>query len=303
MKLLFVGSPAVAATVLREIAKKHQVQLVITRTDSPVGRDRKLQQTPVADVAQELNIQLLKTDRITAETLEAIRNSNVEKALVVAYGSLIPKAALDLMPWWNLHFSLLPLWRGATPLQHSLISGTGQGLSIFELDAGMDTGPLIKQKAIDLPNDIPAGELLIELAQEGAYLLLEALSASPKSTPQTGSSTLAPKISRHEARIDFTKTAAELQRMIFALNPEPMTWTIAGDTELRVLRAKALGTVDWSSLSTTEGLPGQLERRKNQVLVYCGGGSLLELLKVQPAGKKPMSGIDWARGFSGSKLG
>lgn len=303
MKLLFVGSPAVAATVLREIAKKHQVQLVITRTDSPVGRDRKLQQTPVADVAQELNIQLLKTDRITAETIDAIRNSNVEKALVVAYGSLIPQAALDLMPWWNLHFSLLPLWRGATPLQHSLISGTGQGLSIFELDAGMDTGPLVKQKAIDLPNDIPAGELLIELAQEGAYLLLEALSASPKSTPQTGSSTLAPKISRHEARIDFTKTAAELQRMIFALNPEPMTWTIAGDTELRVLRAKALGTVDWSSLSTTEGLPGQLERRKNQVLVYCGGGSLLELLEVQPAGKKPMRGIDWARGFSGSKLG
>ena len=303
MKLLFVGSPAVAATVLREIAKKHQVQLVITRTDSPVGRDRKLQQTPVADVAQELNIQLLKTDRITAETIDAIRNSNVEKALVVAYGSLIPQAALDLMPWWNLHFSLLPLWRGATPLQHSLISATGQGLSIFELDAGMDTGPLVKQKAIDLPNDIPAGELLIELAQEGAYLLLEALSASPKSTPQTGSSTLAPKISRHEARIDFTKTAAELQRMIFALNPEPMTWTIAGDTELRVLRAKALGTVDWSSLSTTEGLSGQLERRKNQVLVYCGGGSLLELLEVQPAGKKPMRGIDWARGFSGSKLG
>ena len=303
MKLLFVGSPAVAATVLREIAKKHQVQLVITRTDSPVGRDRKLQQTPVADVAQELNIQLLKTDRITAETIDAIRNSNVERALVVAYGSLIPQAALDLMPWWNLHFSLLPLWRGATPLQHSLISATGQGLSIFELDAGMDTGPLVKQKAIDLPNDIPAGELLIELAQEGAYLLLEALSASPKSTPQTGSSTLAPKISRHEARIDFTKTAAELQRMIFALNPEPMTWTIAGDTELRVLRAKALGTVDWSSLSTTEGLSGQLERRKNQVLVYCGGGSLLELLEVQPAGKKPMRGIDWARGFSGSKLG
>lgn len=303
MKLLFVGSPAAAATVLREIAKKHQVQLVITRTDSPVGRDRKLQQTPVADVAQELNIQLLKTDRITAETIDAIRNSNVERALVVAYGSLIPQAALDLMPWWNLHFSLLPLWRGATPLQHSLISGTGQGLSIFELDAGMDTGPLVKQKAIDLPNDIPAGELLIELAQEGAYLLLEALSASPKSTPQTGSSTLAPKISRHEARIDFTKTAAELQRMIFALNPEPMTWTIAGNAELRVLRAKALGAVDWSSLSTTEGLPGQLERRKNQVLVYCGGGSLLELLEVQPAGKKPMRGIDWARGFSGSKLG
>ncbi len=303
MKLLFIGTPAVAAIVMQTISKEHEIVLCITRNDSAVGRERKVQQSPVAEAAQDLEIPLIKTDRITVETIDRIRNLGVQRALVVAFGALIPKAALDLFPWWNLHFSLLPMWRGATPLQHSLISGTGQGISIFELDAGMDTGPIIKQRAMALPNDVPAGELLIELAKEGAKLLLEALADLPVPTPQVGVTTLAPKISREKAKLDFSKTAAQLQRETFALNPEPMTWADAGNTELRVLKAKALGTVDWSSLSDKTGLPGQLERRKKQVFVYCGGGSLLELQEVQPAGKKPMSGIEWARGFSGSKLG
>lgn len=303
MKLLFVGTPEVAATVLEKISSECEIVLVITREDSAQGRRQQLVPSPVALKAQELGLKTLKVNRFSAEVEALIIDSGAQRAVVVAYGALVPRSSLGLFSWWNLHFSLLPLWRGATPLQHSLIKKTGQGITLFELDEGMDTGPIISQLAVPLPDDVPAGDLLLNLASAGTELILDALRSQPSPEEQVGETSLAPKISRAEAKIDFGLSAIEIQRRVFALNPEPMAWTFAGKTEIRILAAKALGNVDWNSLASQSNEPGSIERRKGQVLVYCGHGTLLELLEVQPAGKRPMPAADWARGYSGHSLG
>jgi len=303
MRIVFVGTPAVSAAVLAELARVHEVCLVVTREDAPAGRQRSLQESAAARKAQELGLSLIKTNRIDSASIEIIKSTNAELAIVVAYGALVPQSALNLMNWWNLHFSALPLWRGSTPLQHSLIHKTGQGITVFKLDSGMDTGPIIAQQALDLPENVPSGELLVGLASLGSNLLLDAMSQMPEPITQVGPSSLAPKFDRSDAKLDFSKPAIDLQRLIFALNPEPMAWTQAGQSELRVLRATALGSVNWGSFSQDESQPGRLERRKGQVLVHCGSGSLLQLIEVQPSGKRPMAAVDWANGFSGDSIG
>jgi methionyl-tRNA formyltransferase len=302
MNLIFAGTPAVAARVMRELAKEHNVVLAITRPDAPVGRKRELIPSEVAIAATELGIPLLKTDRIGPAELQVIESTQAKVAIVVAFGSLIPKTALKVLPWWNLHFSLLPLWRGASPLQMSLISQTGQGVTLFEIDEGLDTGPILASSEMELPSDVPAGELLDELSDVGINLIQQSLLETPSPKPQQGESTYAPKLNRSFARISFSDSASQVQRKVYALNPEPMAWCVSSKGDLRILACKAVGEVDWNALSD-EALPvGKLEVSGNRILVVCGGGSRLELLTVQPAGGKPMSAGDWFRGYGGSSI-
>ncbi len=302
MNLVFAGTPAVAARVMRELAKEHNVVLAITRPDAPVGRKRELVSSEVAIAATELGIPLLKTDRISPAELQAIESAQATVAIVVAFGSLIPTTALRVLPWWNLHFSLLPLWRGASPLQMSLISQTGQGVTLFQIDEGLDTGPILASTAMELPSDVPAGELLSELSDAGINLIQQSLLEMPSPKPQQGDSTHAPKLNRSFAKISFSDSASQVQRKVYALNPEPMAWCVTSKGDLRILACKAVGEVDWNALSD-EALPvGKLEVSGNRILVVCGGGSRLELLTVQPSGGKAMSAGDWFRGYGGSSL-
>ncbi len=302
MNLIFAGTPAVAARVLRELAKDHNIVLAITRPDAPIGRKKNLVPSEVATAATVLGIPLIKTDRIGPSELRVIESAQAEVAIVVAFGSLIPSTALKVLPWWNLHFSLLPLWRGASPLQMSLISQTGQGVTLFEIDEGLDTGPILASSAMDLPSDVPAGELFDELADVGINLIQQSLLELPIPKPQHGQSTHAPKLNRSFAKISFCDSASQVQRKVYALNPEPMAWCVTSKGDLRILACKGLGEVDWDSLNA-QALPvGQLEVSGNRILVVCGGGSRLELLTVQPAGGKPMSASDWFRGYGGSSL-
>lgn len=302
MNLVFAGTPAVAARVMRELAKEHNVVLAITRPDAPVGRKRELVSSEVAIAATELGIPLLKTDRISPAELQAIESAQAKVAIVVAFGSLIPTTALRVLPWWNLHFSLLPLWRGASPLQMSLISQTGQGVTLFQIDEGLDTGPILASTAMELPSDAPAGELLSELSDAGINLIQQSLLEMPSPKPQQGDSTHAPKLNRSFAQISFSDSASQVQRKVYALNPEPMAWCVTSKGDLRILACKAVGEVDWNALSD-EALPvGKLEVSGNRILVVCGGGSRLELLTVQPSGGKAMSAGDWFRGYGGSSL-
>ncbi len=303
MDIVFAGTPEVAAVVLRRLTKHHRVVLAITREDAKSGRGKEFKPSPVALAAAELDIPVLKTNRLTASEIQIIDSTEAKIAVVVAFGTLIPEAARRVLKWWNLHFSVLPAWRGAAPLQHSLIHRQGQGLTVFEIDEGLDTGPVIGSQSLDLPSDKTAGELLLELADLGSDLLLDLLEKMPTPIPQAGVASRAPKISRKDSRLDFSFSAMELQRRIFAFNPEPMAWCQAGDSEMRILEAKAIGDVDWNSFSEAKLAPGTLERRKESVLVACGEGSRLELLLVQPAGKKPMSAVDWARGYLGTSIG
>lgn len=302
MRILFAGTPGVAASVLKDLAKHHEIALVLTRPDAQVGRKQITTPSDVARTAVELGIPVVKTNRIGPEDLAMIRAANVEKAVVVALGSMIPKAALELFPWWNLHFSVLPAWRGATPLQHSLIHGTGQGVSLFEIETSLDTGPLVETIELTHPEDKSGEEIMQDLARLGTEMILRNLEKKPALAAQVGVVSYAPKISRAEAKLDFTEPAPILQRRVFALNPEPMAWCKAGERDVRILRAKAFDSQDWSVISHGQLGPGEVKVSQGRVLVGCGEGSLLELLEVQPAGGKPMLATDWQRGFGGSKL-
>ena len=294
MLLIFAGTPAIAAQALEDLNPFHEVVLVITREDSLVGRKKLLTASPVALTANELGIPVLKTSKVS-EVLERVAEVKADLAIVVAYGAMIPKAALETLPWWNIHYSLLPAWRGATPLQHSMIFNQGIGISIFELEQSLDTGAIVSSKPMEFLPHETASEALVRFTGEASELLIETLREMPDAKSQQGEFSLAPKISRSDARVDFSIAADQLARRINALNPEPTAWAELEGNPVKLLRAKSLGGVDWQSIDAN-GKPGSLWVDENRVLLGCGNGTRLELIELQPSGKKPMSAIDFMRG-------
>jgi methionyl-tRNA formyltransferase len=298
MRLIFAGTPAIAAQALAHLSRFHEVALVITREDAPVGRKKVMTPSPVAQTATELKIPVVKTSKV-AEVLDQVVAAHAELAIVVAFGALIPKAALSALPWWNIHYSLLPSWRGATPLQHSMIFNEGIGISIFELEQGLDTGPILAAKPMEFLPQETSAEALVRFTSEAFELLIQTLNKRPSATEQAGKVSLAPKITRAEARVDFALTADEIASRINALNPEPAAWAQLEGNPIRLLRAKSLGGVDWRSLDS-RGEPGLLWLEEGRVLLGCGKGTRLELIEIQPAGKTTMAAIDFMRGQAGS---
>ena len=294
MRLIFAGTPAIVAQALEDLNPFHEVVLVITREDSLVGRKKLLTASPVALTANELGIPVLKTSKVS-EVLERVAEVKADLAIVVAYGAMIPKAALETLPWWNIHYSLLPAWRGATPLQHSMIFNQGIGISIFELEQSLDTGAIVSSKPMEFLPHETASEALVRFTGEASELLIETLREMPDAKSQQGEFSLAPKISRSDARVDFSIAADQLARRINALNPEPTAWAELEGNPVKLLRAKSLGGVDWQSIDAN-GKPGSLWVDENRVLLGFGNGTRLELIELQPSGKKPMSAIDFMRG-------
>ena len=294
MRLIFAGTPAIAAQALETLHRLHEVALVITREDAPIGRKKVLTPSPVAQMAEALDLPVIKTSRVS-EVQNQIVKASAELAIVVAYGALIPKAALHLLPWWNIHYSLLPAWRGATPLQHSMIHNKGAGISIFQLEQGLDTGPVLAAKPMEFLPQETSYEALSRFTAEACELLIQTLAAKPEAKIQEGEVSLAPKISRAQARVDFTLTADEICRWINALNPEPTAWVELSGNPVKLLRAKSLGGVDWRAIDSN-GEPGALWLEEQRVLLGCGSGTRLELLELQPAGKTAMTALDFMRG-------
>ncbi len=299
MKLIFAGTPANAASALKVLAAHHEIVLVITREDAPVGRKREMQPSAVAAAAAALGLPVLKKNRLSEIDLEQIRRAGADRAIVVAYGALIPQALLKELPWWNLHFSLLPMWRGATPLQHSMLSGgVGSGITLFELEAGLDTGPIVASLPMEIDFEKTCGELLEEFTEKGSQLTLEALNRPSQAQNQQGEASYAPKLAREHARLNLHETADSLAWKVMALNPQPMAWVEIETSPLRILRAKSLGSTNWDALDNLSSSVGSLLIKGGKVLLCCGGGTRLELKEVQPAGKKPMSAVDWYRGLN-----
>ena len=299
MRLIFAGTPANAAQALSLLAKSHEIALVITREDAVSGRKQELKPSAVAETATELGIPILKRNRLTADEIKDIRSSGAEVAIVVAYGALVPKVLLEEIPWWNLHFSVLPQWRGATPLQHSMLSGgSGAGVTLFELEAGLDTGPIIASESIEIDFSRTCGELLTDFTSRGVEMTLEALSSRPTPIAQSGESSYAPKIARSQARLDLSEVASSLHCKVMALNPEPMAWLELEGTPIRILRTASLGDTNWDSLDQVESKPGAVTSGAGKIWLHCAEGTKLELLEVQPAGKKPMFAADWYRGLN-----
>ncbi|KQX11096.1 methionyl-tRNA formyltransferase [Streptomyces sp. Root431] len=309
MKLVFAGTPEVAVPALDALlaSGRHEVAAVVTRPDAPAGRGRRLVASPVAQRAEEAGIEVLKPARPRDEDfLARLREIAPDCCPVVAYGALLPKVALDIPArgWVNLHFSLLPAWRGAAPVQHSLMAGDQvTGASTFLIEEGLDSGPVYGVVTEDIRPTDTSGDLLTRLAFAGAGLLAAtmdgiedgALHAVPQ--PVEGI-TLAPKIQVEDAHVDFAAPALRVDRVVRGCTPAPGAWTVFRGERLKLIQVTPLP-------DRTDLAPGELAVGKNNV--YAGTGSYaVELLWVQPQGKKPMKAADWARGVRiapGERLG
>lgn len=302
MRLIFAGTPASAVPSLQALLdSSHEVTGVITRPDAPSGRGRRLTPSPVRVLAEEHGIDVLTPASLRRpEALDWIRQHEPEAAPVVAYGGLVPPSALEIprLGWVNLHFSLLPQWRGAAPAQRAVLAGqTSTGITVFQLAEGLDTGDVIASEPTPIGPEQTAGELLEAMATQGAPLLVSALDALAAGTarlqPQDdASATHAPKLSAAEARIDFSRPAAAVSAQIRGMSPDPGAWTLLGDQRIKVLGVSLAAAPPELALA-----PGQLHATKREVFVGTGSAPLA-LGTVAAPGKRPMPAPDWARGAS-----
>ena len=296
LRIVFAGTPAAAVPSLRALAAtSHEVVAAVTREDAPLGRKRVLTPTPVAVAAEELGIPVLKADRIgpLAARLEALRP---DLGVVVAYGGLIrePLLSAPRLGWINLHFSLLPRWRGAAPVQRALIAGDREtGAAVFQLVPELDAGPVFGTITRPIGRNETAGHLLEVLAESGAALLTDVVDAldagTATATEQVGEVTLAPKLELADGRLDWARPAAELDARIRGTTPEPGAFALLpGDERLKVLDAAIAH--DDAALP-----PGEFDLRGGRLLVGTGTEPL-HLVTVHPAGKRAMPAADWWRG-------
>ncbi len=308
MRVVFAGTPEPALPALEAVAaSRHDLVGVVTRPDAPAGRGRRLVASPVAQRAEELGVPVLKPDHPRdPEFQAALKALEPDCCPVVAYGAMLPQSALDIPPhgWVNLHFSLLPAWRGAAPVQHALWAGDEiTGATTFRIVAALDAGPTFGLMTETIRPTDTAGDLLHRLAVGGAELLVRTLDGIEDGTleareqPTEGVS-LAPKIEVDDAQVDWARPAAAVDRQVRACTPAPGAWSTYDGQRIK------LGPVrpdpDRDTLA-----PGVLEVTKNAV--YVGTGTQPVLLgEVKPFGKKQMPAADWARGVrvgSGASFG
>jgi methionyl-tRNA formyltransferase len=298
MRLVFAGTPEVALPSLRALldSGRHEVAAVVTRPDAPAGRGRRLVRSPVGALAEEHGVEVLAPRKASdPEFLERLRAIAPDCCPVVAYGALLPQAALDIPPhgWVNLHFSVLPAWRGAAPVQAAVRAGDEiTGASAFRIVKELDAGPVFGVLTETVRADDTAGALLARLAEAGAGLLTSTIDGIEDGTlkaveqPADGV-TYAPKVTTEDAKVDFTVPAVAVDRLVRAVTPEPGAWA-----EFRGERIK-LGPVTRVGADTLK--PGELHVERKRVLVGTATAPVA-LGDVQAPGKKRMVATDWARG-------
>ena len=298
MRVVFAGTPEPAVPSLQALLDSHHdVIAVVTRPDAPSGRGRTLTASPIAELAARHGIETLKPARPSEpEFMARLRELAPDCCPVVAYGALIPQSVLDIprIGWINLHFSLLPAWRGAAPVQHAIKAGDEiTGATTFLLEAGMDTGPVFGHITDAIGPHDTSGDLLQRLSVTGAELLVRTLdgieSGELVAVPQIEEGvSLAPKVLVDDAKVDWTHPALAIDRLIRSCAPAPGAWTTFRDERLK------LGAVTLEA-EVTDLAPGQLRVSKQAVLVGTGSCAVA-LGQVQPIGKKPMGWKDWVNG-------
>lgn len=296
MRIVFAGSPAAAVPSLRALAESpHDILAVVTRQDSPQGRRAVLTPTPVATTAEEYGLDVIRANRLSGEPTERILALEPDLGVIVAYGGLIrePLLGAPRLGWINLHFSLLPRWRGAAPVQHAIIAGDETtGVSVFQLVEELDAGDVLGAVTEPIGRHETAGNLLARLAEVGAGLLVDTVDALDAGTarprPQVGDVTLAPKLTVADGRLDFTRPAREVHDRVRGVTPEPGAHTSVDGVRVKVLDA----TVAHGQAPLP---PGRLDWRGGVVLVGTATEPV-ELLRVQPAGRTAMDAAAWWRG-------
>jgi len=298
MRLVFAGTPAPAVPSLRRLAASaHDIVAVISRHDAPLGRKRVLTPSPVAAEAEELGLPVIRADRLDAAVTAEIAALEPDLGVIVAYGGLVrePLLSTPAHGWINLHFSLLPRWRGAAPVQRALIAGDLRtGASVFQLVPELDAGDVFAELAVDIPDDLTAGDLLTTLADDGAVLLSDVVDAiamgGAVARPQQGEATYASKLGDDDGRIRWDETANAVLGRIRGVTPEPGAHTTIDGARFKVL-AVTLAPDGAPALA-----PGALALYDKRVLAGTASSPIV-LETVQPAGKGPMRAADWWRGL------
>ena len=291
MRTVYLGTSEFAAAVLRRLAQSpHRPALVLTRPDRPRGRGRKLASPPVAGVARELGLKLGQPDSVNDQAaIRRIAAARPDVVCVCAFGALITEPLLSLYPILNVHPSLLPRWRGAAPIERAIMSGDERtGVSIMRMGEGFDNGPVCAQASEPIAPDDTYGTLAARLEELGAALLVRTLDESPPCTPQNEVlATYAAKIGPGERELDPERPAAELERTVRALTPHIGAHVLlTGGERLGVRAARVLPHGPPAGRLSLEGL---------RPVLGCADGAL-ELVQVQPPGRRPMTGEDYLRG-------
>jgi methionyl-tRNA formyltransferase len=302
MRLIFAGTPSPAVVALEALlASHHEIVAIVTRPDAPAGRGRTLVPSPVSELAKSHGIEVLTpTSPSDPDFISRFAEFAPDCAPIVAFGGLIPPALLDVpkFGWINLHFSLLPRWRGAAPVQHAIWNGDDvTGATTFVLEQGLDTGPILGQVIEEIAPVDTSGALLDRLSVVGAQLLVDTLNSlengTVKAIEQSGAGvTTAPKITVAEAKIHWSANAESIDRQIRACTPHPGAWTSWGDQRIKI------GPVSISAqlVEVSLGAPGSAALIDHHVVVATGGIPV-QLGLVQPPGKKLMPAVDWWRGL------
>jgi methionyl-tRNA formyltransferase len=300
VRIVFGGTPDVAIPSLDALVdSRHELLAVVTRPDAPSGRGKKLTASPVAERAAELGIEVMKPQRPRDEEfVTRLAQIAPDCCPVVAYGALLPQRVLDIPRhgWVNLHFSLLPAWRGAAPVQHAILAGDQlTGATTFRIVLELDAGPIFATVTEPIRSDDTAGDLLHRLSLSGARLLVDTLDGiedgtlTPTPQPETDAQvSYASKINVEDARIDWTQPAETVDRLVRACTPVPGAWTTFRGERFKINSAH---------ISDTALPPGVLEITKRSVRVGTGTRAL-QLGEVQAQGKKPMTAANWARGVT-----
>jgi methionyl-tRNA formyltransferase len=298
LRIAFAGTPQFALPALHALLKSgHQVVGVLTQPDRPAGRGQQLRASPVKLLATEHRLPIAQPQTLkTPEGRADLARWAPDVLVVVAYGLILPQAALDLprLGCLNIHGSLLPRWRGAAPIQRAILAGDAEtGVTIMQLDAGLDTGPMLLERRHPIGLHDTAGDLHDALSELGALALIEALEGlaagtlKPRAQPEAGA-THAAKIDKAEAALDWSASASQLDRQVRAFNPWPIAETRFGNETLRVIRARVADT------GGVHGPPGTLLGLADDGLRIACGEGVLSIGELQRAGKRPISARDFA---------
>jgi methionyl-tRNA formyltransferase len=290
VRLVFFGTPADAVPALGAlVGAGHEIPLVVTQPDRRRGRGSEPSPSPVKAAAWDLGLPVLTPDR-SREVIDDVTKASPDVGVVVAFGQLLPQALLDAVPhgFVNVHFSLLPRWRGAAPVERAMLAGdTETGVCIMALEAGLDTGPVYARTVCPIGGQETAGELRTRLVTVGTELLVATLPSVPTTSPvpQRGEPTYADKLTVEEFELDWEQSAVDLARIVRAGNPKPGAWTTDHGVRLKIWRARALS-------AGIDVAPGTVF---GHTRVATGDGAL-ELVEVQPEGRRVMPANAWLAG-------
>lgn len=304
MKIVFMGTPAAAAESLERILRDgHEIRAVWTQPDRPAGRGNKLSAPPVKEFAVENNLPVYQPAKIkTAESLELFKSHEADAAVVVAYGRILPETFLRAFPKGaiNVHFSLLPKYRGAAPVNWAIARGEEKtGVTTMKMDAGLDTGDILLQRETEIGEDETAIELMQKLSSLGANLLSETLTMFGELTAQPqndADATFAPIMKKEDGLIDWNLTAAEIADRVRGFQPFPTSFTNYQGKKMTIWKARECVTADFDSDKNPPKSGTILSADKNGILVSCGTSASLLVEELQLAGKRRMSARDFLNG-------